>query len=249
MDASLRRSLSGRSRRGIARNSQLDRKSPPHRPPTPRSTSHSLDCMPRMAARRPAAPIAGPTSPVASQTRNHSSAVDDAVTASEASTFADQEEACAHQVTQDLLTSELAAAQAGENRELAQEAKLLGLLSGARSWFELAAPELDTSTVIPDWLKTADTPPAGHAVALAVQLAQTDELPEEASPDLQARREWANRNAQSWAQSIETIPTFLPPLTRQIGSPRRTRARVLENTGIREARVPRRVRRRSRSRD
>ena len=135
---------------------------------------------------------------------------DDAVTASEASTFADQEEACAHQVTQDLLTSELAAAQAGENRELAQEAKLLGLLSGARSWFELAAPELDTSTVIPDWLKTADTPPAGHAVALAVQLAQTDELPEEASPDLQARREWANRNAQSWAQSIETIPAFLP---------------------------------------
>ncbi len=121
------------------------------------------------------------------------------------------------QVASDLLVSELASAQAGEDPELADEAKFLGLLSGAESWLGIVAPELDASTVLPDWLLQANSTPAGCHVAEAIRIAEADEAPETPDLDLQARCDWAEQNARSWAREIDGIPSLLPSLTAKLG--------------------------------
>ena len=126
--------------------------------------------------------------------------------ASNAPPTSDEPDRFAAQVASDLLVSELASAQGGGNRETADEAKLLGMLSGAKSWLGSVAPKVDASTVLPDWLLQADSTPAGSLVAEAIRVAQADETPETLELDLQARRDWAEQSARSWATAIDGIP-------------------------------------------
>lgn len=134
-----------------------------------------------------------------------------------ASPTSDESQRFTAQVASDLLVSELASAQAGGDRELADEAKLLGMLSGAKSWLGLVAPKIDASTVLPDWLLELNSQAAGSHVAEAIRIAQADEAAAALEPDLQARRDWAEQNARSWAKAIDGIPSLLPSLTAKLG--------------------------------
>ena len=117
-----------------------------------------------------------------------------------------------NQVALDLFISELAAIQAGNDPELAGEARLLGLLSGADSWLNLVAPQLDKEEALPEWLPPSKTTPAGRHVADATRIALKDATAEKAAFDLEARRDWANQNSQAWAEPFETISGLLPAL-------------------------------------
>jgi signal transduction histidine kinase len=134
-----------------------------------------------------------------------------------ASPTSDESQRFTKQIASDLLVSELAWAQAGGDHELADEARLLGILSGAKSWLGIVAPEVDASTVLPDWLLQANSTPVGGHVAEAIRIAEATEAPETPDLDLQARRDWAEQNARSWAREIDGIPSLLPSLTAKLG--------------------------------
>ena len=57
---------------------------------------------------------------------------------------------------------------------LLARARLLGLLSGADSWLNLVAPQLDKEEALPEWLPPSKTTPAGRHVADATRIALKD---------------------------------------------------------------------------
>lgn len=125
-------------------------------------------------------------------------------------------EGCPRQVARDLLVSELASARAGDDRELADEAKLLGLLSGARSWLELTAHEIDASSVLPEWLLQCGSTPAGRLTAEAIGMVEADRASSPVDLDIPTRRDWAEQNAQRWVEPIDALPAILPSLTAKL---------------------------------
>jgi hypothetical protein len=117
----------------------------------------------------------------------------------------------------DLIVAELAcAAAAEEGEELAEESRLLGILSGARSWLEMASPDADPAAVLPDWLNRSTSTSAGRHVAQSIRIAQSSESPETSNLDIQARRDWAEQIARSWETEITGVPSLLPPLTAKL---------------------------------
>ncbi len=124
----------------------------------------------------------------------------------------------ASQVAHDLTVAELAAAQAApDGEEIAEESRLLGLLSAARTWLETVSPGGNPDEVLPPWLLHSDSTPAGRHVSQAVRFAQTEAESVISPLDIQARRQWADQNSRAWQEEISSVPAFLPPLTAKLG--------------------------------
>ncbi len=123
----------------------------------------------------------------------------------------------ARQVVSDLIVAELASAQAAEDGdELAEEAKLLGIFSGARSWLGMVSPHIKPTDILPGWLLQSDSTPSNRHVAHALRIVQSDEPPREPDLDIQARRDWADQNARAWEQEIPGVPPLLPLLAAKL---------------------------------
>ncbi len=121
------------------------------------------------------------------------------------------------QVEHDLTVAELAAAQAAaDGEELAEQARLLGLLSGARHWLDAIGGAVPDD-ILPPWLLDSEPTPAGRHVSLAVGMARSETGSPPLPIDIQARREWASQNARAWEVEIPAVASLLPPLVARLG--------------------------------
>ncbi|NLS92829.1 MAG: HAMP domain-containing histidine kinase [Planctomycetaceae bacterium] len=126
---------------------------------------------------------------------------------------ADETEKLGRQVVADLAVAELAASQAtGKGEEQVEEARLLGILSGARAWLETASPGSDPDAILPAWLVPSDSPSANSHVAQAVHAVRSQQDQAERDLDIRARLEWAEQQARAWAAEVATVPSLLSPL-------------------------------------
>ncbi len=121
------------------------------------------------------------------------------------------------QVTFDLTVAEVASAQAAvDGDELAEEARLLGVLSGAGAWLQTVSDDIDSEALLPDWLVQSSSSAAGRHVARAIEVVESDGVPETPGVDIQARCDWADQNARAWEAEISGVPSLLPSLTAKL---------------------------------
>ena len=129
-----------------------------------------------------------------------------------------QREAMTRQVVHDLTVAELAAAVAGEESDdLAEEARLLGLLGGADRWLGLVSPGVDPKDLVPGWVGQQGVSPAGQHVSRATEAVRSMGGSDGFPLDVEAHREWAVQKARDWEEEIAGIPALLPPLTARLG--------------------------------
>ncbi len=129
-----------------------------------------------------------------------------------------QREAMARQVAHDLTVAELAAAVAAEESDdLADEARLLGLLSGTDRWLEIVSPGTDPKDLVPGWVGQPEVSPAARHVSRATEAARAKGGSEGVPLDVEAHREWAVQMARGWEEEIPGIPALLPPLAGRLG--------------------------------
>ena len=100
---------------------------------------------------------------------------------------------------------------------LPAEARLLGMLHGARSWLDSVSPGSAPERLLPEWLLQSGATPAGRLVAAAGELADTEDASHSPDLDIEARRDWAEQHARLWAEPIEDLPPLLPPLAAKLG--------------------------------
>jgi len=122
------------------------------------------------------------------------------------------------QIVSDLVAGETAARLAQDDSpQVREQAHLLGLLSGARRWLELASggSVSDAGATLPPWLTTPEKTAAGRAAAA---LARATAAPDAGEPDAEWRecRDWALENAHAWCRERAGLPALLPPLAEKL---------------------------------